>query len=88
MTLDRIFIAFGVLIGAATGLLYAFVPAVRAFAIPPLFWVLIALALFEVAVFARGQTPISPGPRIISFLIALSLAVLIPLALGIEIKLI
>jgi hypothetical protein len=81
------FIVFGAVVGLASGLIYAYVPASRSFGIPPYFWVLIALALFEVTAFSRGQKPVAPLTRLASFVVALALAFLIPFAAGVEMRL-
>ncbi|MGB6313719.1 MAG: hypothetical protein WBG13_14340 [Pseudolabrys sp.] len=47
MTVDRIFFAYMVLIGIATGAILVVAPQVQNFAIKPYFWVLIAVGLFD-----------------------------------------
>jgi hypothetical protein len=87
---DRIFIAFALVVGIAVGGVIVLVPQSRAIGLAPYFWVLIAFALFEGAIYARrgraAGPPISMQTRIIGFAIALALMFFIPLAAGIEVK--
>ena len=91
MKLDRFFIAFAVLVGVAVGGVIVLVPQSRTIGLAPYFWILIAFALFEgVAVYRRGSgmgPPISMPARLIGFVIALALMLLIPWAAGVELKL-
>ena len=90
MSIDRIFLVFAAVTGAAIGAVLVLVPQSRALSLPPYFWVLIAFALFEGIVYARrgraAGPPITMTTRIIGFAIALALMVLIPMAAGIELK--
>ncbi len=90
MSTDRIFIAFALVVGIAVGGVIVLVPQSRAIGLAPYFWVLIAFALFEGAIYARrgraAGPPISMQTRIIGFAIALALMFFIPLAAGIEVK--
>ena len=90
MSTDRIFIAFALVVGIAVGGVIVLVPHSRAIGLAPYFWVLIAFALFEGAIYARrgraAGPPISMQTRIIGFAIALALMFFIPLAAGIEVK--
>lgn len=92
MTTDRVFVIFAVIVGVATGGVIVLVPQSRDIGLAPYFWVLIAFALFEGAVYAsRGGaagSPIAMQTRVIGFIIALALMFLIPTAAGIQIKLI
>ena len=66
------------------------VPQSRDIGLPPLIWVLIAFALFEGVNYARRGgaqgSVISAQTRIIGFIVALALMFLIPMAAGIEVK--
>ena len=62
MTLNHLFLGFMALIGAAVGALLVAKPAVRDFGLPPYFWILIAMLLFELAVFLRTRR--APGATI------------------------
>jgi hypothetical protein len=90
VTTDRVFLIFAVIVGAATGGVIVLVPQSRDIGLAPYFWVLIAFALFEGAVYAgRGGAtgpPITMQTRVIGFIIALALMFLIPMAAGIQIK--
>jgi hypothetical protein len=90
VSIDRIFIVFAIIVGAAVGGVIVLVPQSRAIALAPYFWVLIAFALFEGIVYARrggaSGPPITMPTRIIGFVIALALMALIPMAAGVELK--
>jgi hypothetical protein len=91
MDIGRIFIVFAALTGLAAGAILVWVPQSRDIGLAPYFWVLIAFALFEGAVFARrgaaGGPPISMLTRIAGFALALVLMFMIPQAAGVPIKL-
>jgi hypothetical protein len=55
MRINHIFIAFMVVVGAAVGIALVIAPDLRNFRISPYFWVLIAMAIFELLAFARGR---------------------------------
>ena len=82
MTIDRIFIVFMTLCGLILASLVMVFPQSRAFGIPPYFWVLIPMAIFEAIAFARNRG--APGPviametRLIGFAVAIALMLLIP----------
>ena len=86
MTIDRIFLLFMVVCGAATGLVLVVAPETRDFRISPYFWVLIAMALFEGIAFWRGRgapgTTISMEMRLLGFVLAIVLMVAIPILAG------
>ena len=90
MITDRIFLVFAFIVGLASGGVIALVPQSRNIGLEPYFWVLIAFALFEVVAYFRrggaGGPPISMQTRIVGFAIALTLAFLIPMGAGIEVK--
>lgn len=91
MTVNRLFLIYATVIGAAAAAILVWIPASRTIAIPPYFWVLIALALFDGAAYMRGGgapgTMISPVVRFGGFAIAMGLLLVLPQAAGIEIKL-
>ena len=86
MTIDRIFIVFMTLCGLIIAGLVMFFPRSSDFFIPPYFWVLIPMALFEAIAFARNRG--APGPvitmetRLIGFVIAIALMLVIPYLAG------
>ena len=86
MTIDRLFIAFMTVCGLATAGILVFFPRSREFGIAPYFWVLIAMAIFEGVAFAcnRGApgTVITMESRMIGFVIAIALMLLIPYMAG------
>jgi hypothetical protein len=90
VTTDRVFLVFAIFVGIASGGIIVLVPQSRNIGLQPYFWVLIAIALFELVAFLRrggaGGPPISMQTRIIGFLIALALAFLIPMGAGLQVK--
>ena len=86
MTIDRLFIAFMTVCGLATAGVLVFFPQSREFGIAPYFWVLIAMAIFEGVAFAcnRGApgTVITMESRMIGFVIAIALMLVIPYLAG------
>jgi len=91
VSIDRIFLVFAVIVGVAVGGVIVLVPQSRDLSLAPYFWVLIAFALFEgINHLRRGSAAapaISMQTRIIGFVIALALMFLIPMAAGIQVKL-
>ncbi len=77
MTLNQVFLGFMALVGAAVGALLVAKPALREVGLPPYFWILIAMLLFELAVFLRTKQ--APGATIAMEvrLLALVMAVVI-----------
>ena len=55
MTINHVFLAFMVLVGAAVGIVLVVHPESRDLRLSPYFWVLIAMAAFELIAFARGR---------------------------------
>ena len=55
MTINHLFLAFMGVIGAAVGIILVVKPETRDYRISPYFWVLLAMALFELLAFARGR---------------------------------
>ena len=86
MTLTRIFLGFMALIGAAVGALLVAKPELRDVGLPPYFWILIAMLLFELAVFLRNRQ--SPGEaiamevRLLGLVLGVVLMVIIPMIAG------
>ena len=72
-------------VGTLAGVVVVLRPEVRDFRVPPYFWVLIAMALFEGLAFLRGRgapgTMVSMEMRLLGFVLAIVLMVVIP-ALG------
>jgi hypothetical protein len=86
MTINHIFLAFVGLIGAAVGIVLVAAPQSRDFRVSPYFWVLIAMAVFELAAFARGRgapgTVVAMEARLCGFVLAIVLMVVIPILFG------
>jgi hypothetical protein len=86
MTINHVFFAFMVLVGAAVGIALVIAPQLRDFRLSPYFWVLIAMAVFELAAFARGRgapgTVVAMEARLLGFLLAIVLMVVIPIIAG------
>ena len=86
MTIDRIFLAFMAACGIAAGIVLIAAPEARNMRIAPYFWVLIAMALFELASYARGRgavgTTISIEARLLGLVIGVVLMVLLPVLAG------
>ncbi len=90
MGLDRIFYGYMVLAGAGSGALLAALPAAQDFALKPYFWMLIAVALFDGALYVRGRnapgTMLAMNVRLIGFAIGIALMVAIPLIAGAPVR--
>lgn len=86
MSLDRIFFGYMVLVGTATGAILVAAPYVQSYAVKPYFWVLIAVGLFDVVVYAvKGAAPaktLTMNARLIGFGIGIALMVAIPVLAG------
>jgi uncharacterized membrane protein HdeD (DUF308 family) len=83
LKIDHVLIAYMTVVGAVTGVVVAMHPQLKDFRISPYFWVLVALGLFELANFARGRgapgTMIAMEARLLGFVLAIVLMVVIPL---------
>jgi hypothetical protein len=86
LTINHIFLGFMTLAGAAVGIVLVMAPQVRDFRVSPYFWVLIAMAAFELAAFARGRgepgTVVAMEARLCGFMLAIVLMVVIPILSG------
>ena len=86
MTIDRMFYGYMALIGVLVGAILVAAPQVGDFVIKPYFWVLIAVALFEIGTaFYRQNAPgamLTVQARIIGFVIGISLMVAVPMLAG------
>ena len=85
-TINRLFLGFTAVAGLTIGVVLILKPEARDFRIPPFFWLVIAMALFELAAFARGQG--APGStvrmeiRLLGFVLALLLMIALPVLAG------
>ena len=88
MRLDWIFYGFALVIGAAAGALYIYVPGSRGFAVSPYFWILVAIAIFETGVMSvRGfeyGPPLTMTQRICGFALAVGLLLVLRTGAGLE----
>jgi hypothetical protein len=86
MTINHVFFAFMTLAGVAVGAILVAAPESREYRLPPYFWVLIAMALFELIAFARGRgapgTVVTMDARLGGFVLAIVLMVVIPIVAG------
>jgi len=84
--INRFFLGFMIVAGLAAGALLVAKPELRDFRISPYFWLLIAMALFEFAAFARGRgapgTTIAMEIRLLGFVLAVVLMVAVPVIAG------
>jgi hypothetical protein len=79
-----------VVVGVATGVTLVVTPYVQDFVVKPYFWVLIAVGLFDVAVYAvKGTAPaktLTMNVRLIGFGIGIALMVAIPMLAGAPVR--
>ena len=84
--LSKVFFGYMVLAGAAMGVFLVLYPEAGEFWLKPYFWVLIAVALFDLGVFAVYRiTPaivLSMNVRIAGFVIGILLIGMIPILAG------
>ena len=75
-----------VLVGAAAGAILVVVPQAQNFAVKPYFWVLIAVGLFDGAIYLLGRAVSGPmltmNARLAGFVIGIVLMVVIPTLAG------
>lgn len=92
MSIDRIFVVFMIVVGATVGVVVVIAPQVREFRVPPYFWVLLAMAGFEVANFLRAKgikgegnaegTMVGMDARLAGFVLGIVVMVVVPVLLG------
>jgi hypothetical protein len=84
--INRFFLGFMSVAGLAAGAALVAKPELRDFRISPYFWLLIAMALFEFAAFARGRgapgTMIAMEIRLLGFVLSVVLMILVPALAG------
>jgi hypothetical protein len=84
--INRLFLGYVIAVGLATGLALVAAPQLRDFRVSPFFWVVIAMALFELAAFARGKgapgSTVSMEIRLLGFALAVALMAVIPTIAG------
>jgi uncharacterized membrane protein HdeD (DUF308 family) len=90
MTIGRIFLAYMLVVGIAVGAVIVAMPQARDFRVPPYFWILIAMAVFELAAYARGRgapgTMLAMEMRLLGFVLAVVLMVVIPVVTGLPVR--
>jgi hypothetical protein len=87
LKIDRLFFGYMILVGAVTGLVLVAAPSVGDSWFKPYFWVLIAVAVFDGAVFLLRQgkmttTAVSMEAKLLGFVIGIVLMVVIPSIAG------
>jgi hypothetical protein len=83
--IDRILIAYMILVGIVVGAILVLVPQAREFRLPPYFWVLAAVGAFDLAAYARARGAPGTDARLLGFLLAIVLMVVIPILSGAEV---
>ena len=90
MKIDHIFLAYMAVVGIATGAIVVAAPWTAEFAIKPYFWILIAAALFDVVLYARGDgapgTKLGGGARIFGFILGGLVMLAITTMAGVTVK--
>ncbi len=78
------------LVGAAAGAILIALPRAQDFAIKPYFWVMIAVALFDLGAYVLGRnapgTMLAMNARLLGFVIGVVLMVVIPTLAGASVK--
>ena len=91
MKIDHFFIGFMAAVGLAAGVVLIAIPQAHDWGVSPYFWILIAMALFEVVllIFWRGAPGrmISNGARLLGFVVAAVIMVMLPILAGSPAKL-
>jgi hypothetical protein len=86
MRLDHLFFLYMAAIGITAGALLVATPAAGDFVVKPYFWVLIAIAVFDVVTYLRGRnipgTMIGMDARLLGLVIGVVAMVLIPWLAG------
>ena len=82
MNLDYLFFGFMAVVGAVSGAILVAVPKAQNFIVAPYFWVLIAMAVFDLVVVIRRQTrpetPMLTTPaRLLGLIVGVGLMLLI-----------
>ena len=90
MTVDRIFLAYMVLIGALAGLALVLAPPLQNSVIKPYFWILIAVGLFDGGNYLLGRTAagqmVTMGARLAGFVIGVVVMVAVTTITGAPVK--
>jgi uncharacterized membrane protein HdeD (DUF308 family) len=90
MTMDRIFFVYMALIGAASGALLVAAPGAQDFVVKPYFWVLIAIATFDLGVYLMRRnapgTMLTMNARLLGLVIGVLLMVAVPMFAGAPVR--
>jgi drug/metabolite transporter (DMT)-like permease len=91
MNLDYLFFGFMAVVGAVCGAIVVAVPKAQDFVIAPYFWVLIAMALFDLAIVARRQSRpevpmLSTPARLLGLIVGVGLMLVVASAGGAPMK--
>jgi hypothetical protein len=90
MTLDRTFYFFMALVGILSGIVLTRAPDAAGLTLKPYFWILIAVALFDLWSYLRGAAAtggmLSLNQRILGFAIGLIWMVLVPWLAGTQVR--
>jgi hypothetical protein len=86
MTIDKMYFGFMALVGIAIGAILIAAPRVADFSIKPYFWVVIAVALFDLGAYLIKRnapgTMLTMQARLLGFVIGIVLMVVIPTLAG------
>jgi hypothetical protein len=90
MTVDRIFLAYMVLIGVFAGFALVVAPQLQNSVIKPYFWILIAVGLFDGGNYLLGRTAagqmVTMSARLAGFVIGVVVTMAIPTITGTPVK--
>ena len=78
--ISRIFYAYMTIVGLAAGALLVVAPQTQKFVVPPFFWVLIAVALFELGTLVRRRAGPDAALNLNARMIGLVIGALVMLA--------
>lgn len=84
MPLYQIYYFYMAVVGIVSGLIMVRSPEVASYIIKPYFWVLIAVAVFDIACYFRGQRMLALNYKIIGFVIGLVWLFLLPYLFGVQ----
>jgi hypothetical protein len=90
MPLDRTFYFFMAIVGIISGLVLARSPEASHFAIKPVFWILIAVGVFDLVTYLRGKAAtggmLTFNARVLGFAIGIIWMMLIPWLAGTQVR--
>jgi hypothetical protein len=86
MTIDRILVATMIVVGLVIGGVLVVMPQARDFRLPPYFWVLAAVAAFDLVCYLRARgapgTMAGMDARLLGFALGIVLMVAVPMLFG------